>query len=195
MIDALLNHIRLYIIGKNPLTFLKSFSGARQYINGKVIIYNSADNVDNYEGDYVGLSDSFGNYFYIRYLDEVETDLVSEDQRTVACNEQGGFASLRLVAWVKNGDIGRLQEVLLTDLKQVDFNTLSSTDKQRFSDIKQPITGNIMTDFEQIYIEEVEPEEDNEIKLVDNVTLTAIDFTLNFNYRAIEACINRNICV
>lgn len=195
MIDALLNHIRLHIAAQNPLTFLSSFSGARQYQDGKVVIYNSADNIDNYEGEYVGLSDSFGNYFYIRYLDEIDLDIVADDQRTVSCKELAGIGNFRLVAWVKNGDLGRLQEVLLNDLMEVDFTTLSATDKQRFSDIKMMTPFSILSDFEEIWKLEVEPEDEKDIKMVDNITLTAIDFGLNFNYRAIEACLNRNICV
>lgn len=186
MIDALLSHIKTNILTLNPATFIKGYSGARQYQDGKIVIY------DNYEGEYVGLQDTKNNYFYIRYLNELELDAAS-DQRGTSCFELTGQAPVRLVAWVYKGVLGKLAEVLIQDIQSTDFTTLSATDKERFSGIKIFYSG-LVTDPEQIYKDEVVAE-DNQVKLAKGVTLLAVDFGITFNYKAKKSdCIDRDIC-
>lgn len=187
MVESLLTHIRDFLITKNPNTFQNGFAGGRLYADGKVIKYTDG------EGDYEGLGDTFGNYFYIRFLDEISFDIVSETERTVSCRELEALGNFRLVAWVEHGDLGKLTEVLLTDLMNVDFNTLPDVDKDRFSNIKMVAPFQVVSDFEQIYKDETGQTE--EIRAVDNVTLVVVDFGLQFNYRTLtDACLDRAIC-
>lgn len=187
MVESLLTHIKDYLITKNPNTFQNGFAGGRLYADGKVIKYTDG------EGEYIGLGDTFSNYFYIRFLDEISFDIVSETERTVSCRELEALGNFRLVAWVAHGDLGKLTEVLLTDLMNVNFDTLPDVNKLRFSNINMVTPFQVMSDFEQIYKDETS--QDENIRAVDNVTLVAIDFALQFNYRTLtEDCLDRNIC-
>lgn len=188
MIDALLTHIKDNILTNNPNTIVKGYSGARQYQDGKIVIY------DSYEGEYVGLQDTKNNYFYIRYLGDMELD--AAESRTTSCQEMTGTAPLRLVAWVYNADAGKLSEVLLSDIMNVDFTTLSQINKQRFSSIQLFFSG-IIYDPEEIFKQETNLE-DEDVRLVKNVTLIAIDFGIKFNYKLkgndISTCLDRDFC-
>lgn len=190
MIDSLLNHIKQNLLTNNPKTFQKGYAGARQYQDGKIVIY------DNYEGEYVGLQDTKSNYFYIRYLENFELD-AAEETRSISCRELTGTAPLRLVAWVNRANISKLCEVLLQDIMTTDFSTMSTADKKRFSDIKIFFSGMVL-DPEQIFKDETGGENED-VKLAKEVVLVAIDFGIQFNYKtkdeSITDCLDRNVCV
>lgn len=190
MIDAILSHIKSNILTNNPKTFSKGYSGARQYQDGKVVVY------DNYEGEYAGLQDTKYNYFYIRYLENFELD-AADDSRSISCKELTGTAPVRLVAWVYRANVGKLCEVLLQDIMQTDFDTMTAADRKRFSDIKLFFTQMIL-DPEQIFKDETLGE-DEDVKLAKEAVLVAIDFGVQFNYKvkdeSITDCLDRDICV
>lgn len=189
MLQSALDHIKENILTSNPKTFSKGYAGARQYQDGKIVIY------DNSEGEYVGLKDTDYNYFYIRYLDEIDIDIAPEGERSSSCDELQGVATLRLVAWVNNGDLGKLTEALLHDIMATDFETMSASAKERFSDLKF-LFNNIQFDPEQIYKDETGNTDNEEVKLKKGVTLMAIDFGITFNYQLkSDACIDRDICM
>lgn len=186
MVEPVITLIKNKLLTSNPNTFQKGYSLGRKYQDGRVVIYTQG------EGEYVGLQDTKSNYFYIRYLDEIP--LTEPIQRGQSCPEIQGDVPLRLVAWVKNANQGKLIEVLIQDVMGTDFNTLSADDKKRFSDLR--ITYNqIVTDGEQIFKDETNGENED-VKQVKNVTLVALDFTLIFNYRIkSNTCVDRDICV
>lgn len=187
MTDAILTLLKDHILTNNPNTFQKGFSGARQYDDGKVVIYDTG------EGEYVGLQDIKANYFYIRYLDTIGfTDPENVD---FSCFEVGGNEPLRLVAWVKNANFGKLAEVLMQDIMSLDFDTLSATDKERFADLRFEFVA-MEPDFEEIYKAETGKEEiDKGLGSLKKVTLIAIDFNLIFNYQIKSStCVDRDVC-
>lgn len=188
MLQSVLEVIKTNILTLNPNTFQKGYVGARQYQDGKVVIYDTG------EGDYVGLKDTEYNYFYIRYLDNYELD-AADTQRGTSCFEITGTANLRLVASVNNGDFSKLVEVLINDIQSSDFTTLSAANKKKFSDLQIFFTA-VQPDPEQIYKDEVGTDENEDVMLKKNVTLAAIDFGIRFNYKSKTGdCIDRDICV
>lgn len=189
MLTSVLNHIRDNILNLNPNTFQKGYAGARQYQDGKVVIY------DNSEGTYVGLKDNENNYFYIRYLGTTDIDIAPVEGRSTSCNELEGNAPIRIVAWVKNADFGKLVEVLLNDIASTDFTTMTAANRERFSDIRITYSA-IQPDPEQIYKDETLETENEQVKLAKGVTLVAIDFGILFHYKMkADDCIGRDVCV
>lgn len=195
MLQSVLDHIKTNILTLNPKTFNKGYAGARQYQNGKIVIY------DNSEGTYVGLKDNDANYFYIRYLDDFPIDVAPAEGRSTSCNELQGAPTFRLVAWVKNADFSKLVQVLLNDITSTDFTTMTTANRETFSDIGIFFSA-IQPDPEQIYKDEVQPQEtenqseDDQVRGTKGVTLVAIDFGIRFNYKMkTDACIDRDICV
>ena len=187
MLTSVLSHIKQNILTLNPNTFQKGYSGARQYQDGKIVIYDTG------EGDYVGLKDTEYNYFYIRYLDEFPLD-AADSGRGTSCFELTGTPNFRLVAWVKNGNLGKLIEVLLNDIQSTDFGTMTQAQRDRFSDL-QIFFSSVQPDPEEVFKQEVEAENE-EVRLTKNVTLVAIDFGIRFNYKIkSNDCIDRDICV
>lgn len=187
MLQSVLEVIKTNILTLNPNTFQIGYVGARQYQDGKVVIYDTG------EGEYVGLKDTEYNYFYIRYLGDYELD-AADSQRGTSCFEVTGVANLRLVAWVRNGDFSKLVEVLINDIQSSDFSTMTQANKNRFSDLQLFFTG-VQPDPEQIFKDEVGTEE-NDVRLVKGVTLAAVDFGIRFNYKTKTGdCIDRDICV
>lgn len=184
MITALLAHIKTHLLTNNPATFANGYSGGRQYQDGKIVVY------DEFEGTYVGLKDSESNYFYIRDLDEISFDLPT--QRTTSCLEVKGTGNNRLVAWVRKANRDRLIEVLVNDLLTVDWKTLSTANKLRFSYIKIIAPTQVIIDPERIFKDETLS---NDVRLPNKTVLVAIDFLMQFNYKSrIESCLNREIC-
>lgn len=191
MIEALLVILKDHILAKNPSTFNQGFAGARQYQDGKIVIY------DNFDGTYRGLSDTFANYFYIRYIsDPISVDVA--DERKTSCKEFQVNVPLRLVAWVNNGNVNKLAEILLHDIMDVDFSTLTTVDARRFTGeplIVAPM--DIQLDPEQIYKEETLLE-DEDVMLRKRGVLCSVDFGIQFNYRPYEDdatdCLDREIC-
>lgn len=195
MLQSVLDHIKTNILTLNPKTFNKGYAGARQYQDGKIVVY------DNSEGTYVGLKDTEYNYFYIRYLEDFEIDVAPDDSRSTSCNELQGVSNLRLVASVKNANFNKLVEVLLNDITSTDFTTMTTANRETFSDINIFFSA-IQPDPEQIYKDEVQPQElenqseDDQVRLTKGVTLVAIDFGIRFNYKMkSNDCIDRDICV
>lgn len=189
MLQSLLTHIKENLLTLNPNTFQKGYAGARQYQDGKIVIY------ENSEGKYVGLKDNDNNYFYIRYLNTIDIDIAPSDDRTTSCTELQGTAAVRLVAWVKRADFTKLIEVLLNDIASTDFSTMSAANRETFSDIKLA-WNQILTDPEQIYKEETGNDDPEEVRGAKDVTLIAIDFGILFNYKMkANDCIDRDICV
>lgn len=185
MLQPILNLIKSDLLTKNPKTFVKGYAGARQYDDGKIVIY------DNFEGEFVGLQDTKNNYFYIRYRGKIDLDATDSESRSSSCYELTGTAPLRLVAWVYNADVSKLTQVLLNDVLSVDFDNLATADKKKFSDINLFFEG-LELDPEQIFKEETGKEE---IELVKNVVLVALDLGVQFNYKQLsDDCIDRNIC-
>lgn len=190
MLDSVLSHIKAGILDQNPTTFQKGYAGARQYQDGKVVIY------DNSEGQYVGLKDNESNYFYIRYLGDIDIDIAPTDNRSTSCDEIEGTAGVRLVAWVKRGDFSKLLEVLLHDIMATDFDGMDAADKEAFAGLPSLFFTRIVSDPEQIYKEETLTDENNNVKVAKGVTLVAIDFGVRFNYKVkANGCIDRNVCV
>lgn len=188
MLTSVLEAIKENILSLNPKTFQKGYAGARQYQDGKVVIY------DNSEGTYVGLKDNENNYFYIRYLGTTDIDIAPVENRSTSCDELEGNAPIRLVAWVKNADFGKLVEVLLNDISSTDFSSMATTDRERFSDIAITYSA-IQPDPEQIYKDET-LSENEQVQLAKGVTLVAIDFGIVFNYKMKRNdCIDRDVCV
>lgn len=178
VIDILLTQIKDNILTNNPKTFVKGYAGARQYQDGKVVIY------DNNEGTYVGLQDTKYNYFYIRYSGKIDVD-AAENQST-SCKELTGKAPLKLIAWVNNADLNKLCDVLIQDIMQTEFTS------GRFSDIKIYFEG-MELDPETIFKEETQSDD---VRLAKGVTLVSIDFGIQFNYKTMsDDCIDRDICV
>lgn len=187
MIDTVLKHIRNNIITLNAATFARGYYGARQYQDGRVMVYDSG------EGEYVGLQDSKGNFFYIRYFDDIELDAAS-DSRSVSGFELTGNAPLRLVAWVRNGNVDKLMAVLLHDIQATDFSTMPDSDKRRFAGEPRIFFSGVITDAERIFKEET-LRQDEDIKLLKNITIIAIDFGVIFNFKLNkDACVERDIC-
>lgn len=190
MLESVLEQVKTNILTLNPKTFQKGYAGARQYQDGKIVIY------DNSEGTYAGLKDTEYNYFYIRYLGNIPIDIAPEDSRTTSCNELEGVAELRLVAWVHKGDFSKLVEVLLNDITSTDFSQMSATAREKFSGYPKIGFNLIEADPEQIYKDETGDTEENKVRLAKDVTLVAIDFSITFTYKMkADACIDRNICV
>lgn len=188
MLTSVLDHIKANILSLNPNTFQNGYAGARQLQDGKPTVY------DNSEGQYVGLTDNKGNYFYIRYLGNIEIDIAPDDSRSTSCEELQGNAPVRLVAWVNKGDLGKLIEVLLNDISSTDFNTMTQAARERFSDIKFTFSA-IQPDPEQIYKDETLETENDNVQTAKGVTLVAIDFGIVFNYKMKNNdCIDRDIC-
>lgn len=189
MLQPVLTAIKENILTLNPKTFQKGYAGARQYQDGKIVIY------ENSEGTYVGLKDNEYNYFYIRYLGNIDIDIAQADNRSTSCNEIQGVALLRLVAWVRNGDFNKLVEVLLNDITSTDFSTMAAADLDTFSGL-QILFNQIQPDGEQIYKDETLETENDRVQLAKDVTLVAIDFGIQFTYKMkTNACIDRDICV
>lgn len=188
MLQSVLDHIKTNILTLNPKTFQKGYAGARQYQDGKIVIY------DNGEGTYVGLKDNEFNYFYIRYLEDFQID-AADTQRSTSCFELTGTPNLRLVAWVRNGDFNKLVTVLINDIQSTDFTTMTQAQQDEFSDLQIFFTA-IQPDFEQIYKDETGNDNASDVKGVKNLALVAIDFGILFNYKAkSNDCIDRDICV
>lgn len=188
MLQSVLDHIKENILTLNPNTFQKGYAGARQYQDGKIVIY------DNGEGTYVGLKDNEFNYFYIRYVDETQIEQAS-NMRGTSCLELTATARMRLVAWVRNGDFNKLVTVLINDIQSTDFRTMTQVARDEFSEIKLDFYA-IQPDFEQIYKDETGNDNANDVKGVKNLALVAIDFGILFNYKAkANDCIDRDICV
>lgn len=182
MTGALLENIGSWLNSQNPNVFSTYFTGARRYDDsGRVMIETS-------DGDYkyVGLQDSKHNFFYIRYLDNMELRNPSDDERVTACGDTVTEFSARLVVWIYEG----LQEVvlkaLLSDLTFYSVSTLPG-----YSHISLEPVGAIL-DYPIIYEEEIDKEE---LKGIKGVMLLAIDFRLSFHYLAQEEeCIDREFC-
>lgn len=193
MLQPALEHLRDNLLTQNPNTFQKGYAGARQYQDGKIVIYDRAISAANPEGTYVGLSDNFGNYFYIRYNGKINID--TAEKRSTSCTELTGTAPLRVVAWVRNGDLSKLMEVVLHDIMATDFKTMSAADRETIIDPKL-FFDSIELDPEQIFKDETGNEENQDVQLIKGVTLLAIDFGIQFNYKLkADACIDRDICV
>lgn len=189
MLQSLLTHIKENLLTLNPNTFQKGYAGARQYQDGKIVVY------ENSEGSYVGLKDNENNYFYIRYLNSIDIDIAPADNRSTSCTELQGTAPIRLVAWVKNANLQKLIEVLLNDISSTDFTTMSAADRETFSGI-QLAWNQILTDPEQIFKEETDNDNNEDVRGAKGVTLIAIDFSIVFNYKMKkDDCIDRDICV
>lgn len=189
MLQSVLDHIKENILTLNPKTFQKGYAGARQYQDGKIVIYESG------EGSYVGLKDNDANYFYIRYIGDFDLDAINPENRSTSCFEATGVANLRLVAWVRNGDFNKLVTVLINDIQSTDFSTMTQAAQDEFSDLAIFFTA-IRPDFEQIYKDETGNDNANDVKGVKNLALVAIDFGIQFNYKAkSNDCIDRDICV
>lgn len=189
MLQPALDHIKDNIKNLNPKTFQKAYAGARQYQDGKVVIYT------NSEGESVGLADNKYNYFYIRYLDEIDIDIAPSDDRSTSCNEIQGTAPLRLVAWVKNASYQKLTEVLFNDIVSTDFTTMSIANREILAGLKIQFNSLIL-DGERIYKDETGETNNDNVQLEKGVTLIAIDFAIVFNYKMKnESCIDRDICV
>lgn len=188
MVLPLIREIRNHVLSKNPNTFVKGFYDIRQEQSGKPVAYSDG------EGEYQGLMDTKYNYFYIRFTDNETIDEPIE--RTTSCKERGVAVPLRLVAWVNNGDITKLSEVLLNDIITTVF-TLSTDEKKRYSKIYQTLVQEVIRDWERIYKEEtLQPDE--KVKRKKTVTLCAVDFTLRFNYKPpqdVPNCLDREICI
>lgn len=189
MLQSLLTHIKANILTLNPKTFQSGYAGARQYQDGKIVTY------DNSEGTYVGLKDNENNYFYIRYLNNIDIDIAPSDNRSTSCTELQGTAAVRLVAWVKNADFTKLVEVLLNDIASTDFTTMTAAERETFSGIQLAWTQ-ILTDPEQIWKEETGNDSEEDVRGAKGLTLIAIDFSIVFNYKMKkDDCIDRDICV
>lgn len=188
MVLPLIREIRDYVLSKNPNTFVKGFYDVRQLQNGKPVSFSDG------EGDYRGLADTNYNYFYIRFTDNETIDEPIE--RTTSCKERGVAVPLRLVAWVNNGDITKLSEVLLHDIITTVFS-LSFDEKKRYSKIYPTLVQEVIRDKERIFLEETLKPIEN-MKEKKNVTLCAVDFTLRFNYKPpqdVPNCLDREICI
>lgn len=192
MLQSVLTHIKANILSQNPKTFQSGYAGSRQYQDNKIVVYDP--DADRNEGKYVGLTDNLGNYFYIRYLEEIDIDIAPVENRSTSCDELQGEAPVRLVAWVKNGDFGKLAEVLIHDIIGTDFSTMTSAAKERFSGLQLYFTT-LHADPEQIFKDETGSEE-QDVRREKGVTLLALDFGIRFNYRIKQDdCIDRDICV
>lgn len=189
MEKALAREIKDTILARNALTFKNAFSILRQLQNGKVVEWL------NDEGKPIGLTDSIGNYFYIRYLDE--PDISEPTERTTSCEEKEYNVKLRLFAWVLNGDKTKLAEVLMHDLLTPDFSGLDNTESRRYSKIYPIQIVSVITNEETIMKDETLLPDDK-IKRKKYATILAIDFNLRFNYKPYahpDLCLDRNICV
>lgn len=188
MVLPLIRSIRDYVLAQNPNTFVKGFYDVRQMASGKPVMFASG------EGEYQGLMDTKFNYFYIRFT---ENETIEEPiERTTSCKEKGVAVPLRLVAWVNNGDITKLSEVLLHDIITTVFS-LSFDEKKRYSRIYPTLVQEVIMDKEQIFLEET-LKEIEKMKDKKNVTWCAVDFTLRFNYKPpqdVPNCLDREICV
>lgn len=186
MLQPILDLIKTNLLTNNPKTFLNGYAGARQYDDGKIVVY------DNNEGQYVGLQDAKSNFFYIRYRENIPLDVPPADNRSTSCAELEGSAPLRLVAWVKDADVTKLVQVLLNDVLATDFDDLATADRKVYSDI------NLFFERLELDPEEIYKEETGQAKvkgLVKGVVLVALDFGVTFNYKQVsDDCLDRNIC-
>lgn len=179
MIGVVLNTLKTTLLTNNPNTFSTGFAGARQLEDGKIIID------ENGEFKYVGLGDTNANFFYIRFLDDIEP--TPSDVKIAACVSWDMEIPLRLVAWVSNANEDKLLNVLLNDLYSGKIYATGYGKIQVFT------PTSILFDREKIYREETNQDE---IHLAKNVSLIAIDFRIMYKYTLKNSdCLDREVCV
>lgn len=173
------------ILAKNPKTFNYGFEAlpGQSPTTGKVGFYDFP----------MGLTDTKGNYFYIRYVRDA--DISEPEDRTTSCHEVLVSLDLRLVAWVRNAIPERLQEVLRHDLITTDFfSVLTPNERKQITKLYPIEITEEIINYERITQEETLQEKR---KIAKEVVLFAIDFKLKWNYKPYafpDLCLDRQIC-
>lgn len=175
MISAALNTIKTTLLTNNKY-FSNGYVGARKISDGKVTI------LDGNEFKYVGLGDIEGNFFYIRFLDDIEPE--SAEPKVVACVNWKMLIPLRFVCWVKNGDLEKIMRCVLNDIYSQKLNVTG------YGTLKIDRPSQILFNQEKIFEEET-----GKITQPEKVTLFAFDFAIHYNFiLKKEDCIDRDVC-
>lgn len=179
MIDDILTKVGLSVSNANSI-YNTYFIGGRLFDNGEVVFYQ------NGEGEYQGLADTNANYFYIRYRGEADSFEAPIELRRSSCSANAISVPLRLVSWIYNADSDKVAKALYYDL-----NGLSPWASGY--DWISPITiDSVQLDFEEVYKEETDkPEVD---KMIKNLSLLYIDFTIECIPSTDANCVDRDFC-
>lgn len=179
MIDNVLTVIETAIRGANP-TYVSSFVGGRLVQDGKIIKYQ------NREGEYQGLSDTNGNYFYIRYDGLINANLAPDTHKMTSCLVTEFTVPVKLVSWVNDGNNDKIAMALLYDLNGIKPKI------NGYSYISSPVIRTVEMDREAI----IKAETKSELveRIPQGLSLVAIQFgiTVMPSFRA--DCIDRDFC-
>jgi len=176
MSDQILALIGTHINDKNPGTFSTFQTGVRRIEDGRLIIRSQTG-----DHEFAGLTDKKANYFYIRYVGDIEVSPVTE--RLVSCSEIEAKFTARAVFWVNKGNLVVMSEVLLDDL----LTFRSDVYRMNLTPTK------VLLDYDTLYKEETEKDE---VKKYKKLALLGVDFEISVNYRPqAEECLERNFCI
>jgi hypothetical protein len=148
--------LAVYLMYNNSVFFDNGFETARRNDKGVVMLY------DGKKGQYVGISDQKGNFFYLRFRD-------GEDFRYSALPNNGYkrtriSVNLRLVVVARNMDAFKVEEKLRSDL-------LSYTINQSTIELESAVLDSYKV---------FEAETGKEKAFSDKMDFLSIDFTLHY---------------
>lgn len=178
MVNDILQKIGEHIAAKNT-GYNAYFTGGIQLEDGRIAKFTAG------EGEYQGLMDTQGDYFYIRYMGDINSTPVSADDKMVSCPEYNIEAPLRLVSWYKNGIDDAIAKTLSFDLSHFKLSGLQYYYMEPLEITKVTIHP------EKVYMEESKKDKPD---MQHRVSLIAIDFTLRCRYVLKDDCADREFC-
>lgn len=177
MINDILEDIGAFIAGRNAV-YNTYFTGGIQIKDGQVVKF-----VDG-EGQYHGLSDTNANYFYIRYVGDINASVPTDEE--IACGETQYSIPLRFVSWVSGGDSDKIAKAITYDLQHYRI-----------------AAGLIYYDMDLLAINKISIEPEKIMKsetlqeevVLPRLSLVMIDFTATVRTYFKEDCVDRDFCV
>jgi len=177
MITNILETLRQSVNDANPGVFQNSFAGSYQLDNGKVVVVDYQNEMQQ-----VALADNLGNYFYLRTFGDAGISDTAD--RLTACNNKQFTFGARAVFVIKRGKLDLMLDTLVGDIVG-NKGTIGNA-----TNVRCEPTGAI-TNFEEIFTQETQKPP----RKMPNATLLLIDFDISFNWGPPQGdCLSRNFC-